>query len=220
MKSLFALDEPQSFKFITSLDGKLISLTNALRELLGYSVAHSNHPNIHDLLLHSSNYNDECYSKVHKFALTSAPTINLLLKFNLLPTLAVLCITTLNLEQPVLYGVVSQVKLPVYAKGLFKPLTNTSVVEYEQVKIRMYNLNDREEAIVYLMCIGLTQEDIAAFLGYTRGYIATMIAYGICPKFGLVNSSSKIVVKIALELRLFDDFIPPLVANRLAPIIL
>ena len=200
-------------------NGKIISLTNALSELIYFSTANTN---IHQLLLNSSNYNDECRVNVTKLINKQAPAISILLKFNQLTTLAILSITRLELPEPVLYGIITPVKLPLYSQLLFRPSTNTLIVKhkYPQVKLPMYKLNDKEQAVVYLMCIGLTQREIAEFLGFTRGYIATLIAYGICPKFGLVNSSSHRVVASALELKLFDEFVPQLVADKLEPLIL
>ena len=219
MKSLFALDTPHSLKFTMQANGKIISLTNALSEIIYFSTANTN---IHQLLLNSSNYNDECRVNVTKLINKQAPAISILLKFNQLTTLAILSITRLELPEPVLYGVITPVKLPLYSQLLFRPKSHLVTVNRSQsvAQLPMYKLNDKEQAVVYLMCIGLTQREIANFLGFTRGYIATLIAYGICPKFGLVNSSSRRVVASALEIKLFDEFIPTLVADKLEPLIL
>jgi hypothetical protein len=224
MKSLFAIDEPHSFKFATNLSGDIISITHALSKLLNQRLTTDGLGNIHQLLLEQSNYNKDFHAEVDKLIKNNTPAIGLLLKLHNLPTLAILSITPIAkiTDRKVLYGVIKPIPMPFYSNLLFEPL-NLGLV-HDRYKIdaqfRMQQLNPKEQAIVYLLCTGLTQREAAEFLGCSRGYIATMLSYSICPKFGMVGGSSKMLVKIVAGLGLFNDFIPAAVADKLQPVML
>ena len=223
MKDLFAIDEPQSFKFTTNLSGEIISITKALAKLLNHNTT-DKIANIHQLLLAQSNYNEDFYTEVDTLVKNNTPAISILLKLNHLPTLAILSITPLTNvnNKKILYGVIKPISMPFYSNMLFEPL-NLGLVHHNyklNAKFRIQQLNPKEQAIVYLLCAGLNQRQVSELLGCSRGYIATMLSYSICPKLGMVGGSSKMLVKVVAGLQLFNDFIPEAVADKLQPVLL
>ncbi len=61
-------------------------------------------------------------------------------------------------------------------------------------------LSKRQEEILFLLMMKLSQREIAAFLKISRGTVAKTIAQDICPKFKISGGSTKLLVEKALSL--------------------
>lgn len=62
------------------------------------------------------------------------------------------------------------------------------------------SLSSRQHEIVFLLCAGIAQSCAAEILGVTRGSLSKIVGQQLCPKFGVVGSSAKLLVLKAHEM--------------------
>jgi len=203
--------------------GEIIDITSALAKLLNYNVAQ--HKTWAELLLTSSNYNAKVMAQVAQRLQEESAVIDLIIKFTHFPNPMLLSIMHINNSDnvPLLYLTARTTNL-VLAPSLFsheQKLPNTiTPAEINHLKQCFAKLSQLEQAVVYLLTNGLKQREIADFLGLSRGYIASIIGYRLCPVLGIVSGSSTQLVKQVRYLNLFTHGVPELVAQKMSVVIL
>ena len=209
---------------MATLTGEIITISNALANLFNYNHNPKKPASFHQLLINSSNYNSTLASSVIDKIKAKQPVIDLVVKFSChsAPVLFSIMLVVDNNANQLLYVVARNARLVSYASLLVEPLDLGLVHDKFtfDTKKRLEGLGQLEHAIVFLLSIGLKQREIGELLGYTRGYIASIITHKICPVFGIRGGSSKMLVKIMRGLYLVDDKIPELVANKVQPMLL
>ena len=65
-------------------------------------------------------------------------------------------------------------------------------------------LTTREEEILYLLKIGLSQEEVAYYLGISRGTVIKTISNKLCPQFGIEGINTNLLIKKVIKSKYFD----------------
>lgn len=209
---------------MAKLTGEIITISNTLANLFNYNHNPKKPASFHQLLIDNSNYSSKLASEVIDKIKAKEPVIDVIIKFNChnAPVLLSIMLVVDDNGNQLLYVVSRNARLIAYPSLLVEPLDLGLVHDKFTVdtKKRLESLGQLEHAIVFLLSIGLKQREIGELLGYTRGYIASIITHKICPVFGIRGGSSKMLVKIMRGLYLVDDKIPELVANKVQPMLL
>jgi hypothetical protein len=221
----FSFDYKQQsglLQLIAEPNGGVISITPSLAKLVNYNP--KNPASFHQLLINSSNYNRQLADELTNKMNSNYEVIDLIIKFNSsVSPILVTIMPILSTENTYLACCIfrrSRIPLPLNLINEPLDLGASHGSFMLEAKNRLRSLNELERGIVFLLGIGLKQREVGEFLGYTRGYIASIIAYQLCPAFGIKGGSSAMLIKIVRGLGLFDDHIPQLFANKLRPVLL
>jgi hypothetical protein len=209
---------------MAKLTGEIITISNTLANLLNYNHNPKKPASFHQLLIDNSNYTTKLADEVTAKIKAKEPVIDIIIKFagHSAPVLFSIMMVVDNDGNQILYALGRNSRLLSYASLLVEPL-DLGIVHDKftfDTKNRLQSLDELEHAIVFLLSIGLKQREIAELLGYTRGYIASIIANRLCPVFGIHGGSSKMLIKIMRGLSLVEDKIPELIANKVQPMLL
>jgi len=202
--------------------GEIVHITPAMAKLVDYNV--EQHKTWAELLLTSSNYNNEAMAQVANRLKQHVAVIDLIISFtNSINPMLLSIINISSDSTPLLYLIVRKTSL-VSATSLFSPLPTLDSQPQDkssEIKHRFALLNPLEQAVIYLLCNGLKQREVADFLGFSRGYIASIIAYRLCPAvLGVASSSSLQLIKQIRQANLFANEVPQLVTQKMPLVIL
>ncbi len=73
--------------------------------------------------------------------------------------------------------------------------------------IKNINLTRNEENVLFLLINGCTQQEMSCHLKCSRSFIAKIINEGLCPKFSINGSASKMLIEKAISAG-YSNFIP------------
>ncbi len=88
-------------------------------------------------------------------------------------------------------------------------------IHFNKFKINMATLSDihkpilteKEKVVLFMLITGYNQKEIATYIRSSRSLVAKIISNGLCPKFNIAGSASKILIDKAISLGL-ASFIP------------
>lgn len=110
------------------------------------------------------------------------------------------------------YAVGRNANFPSYKELILIHTKNTTQIDTKELP--EIELTDRDKVILFLLIAGFTQEEIADYMKCSRGFVGKYIAQSLCPKFGLIGSSTKLLVQRAIFNGVLNE-IPEEITNEL-----
>lgn len=203
--------------FVRRLDGELVFVSPGLCRMLGYqSFEEILQKNFYVLLEQHSNYSKENMLITNDKLIQGCEIVDVVVKIKNSENLLLFSLMPIHLEDGTIVGVYAigrYTNLPSHMEILLKHSKFATTI-YDKVDMNI-ELSSRDQIIVFLLVAGFTQEEVAQYLGCSRGHIAKVIATEICPKFGLKGSSTKGLVKLAIQSGVLNSKIPEDIADKL-----
>lgn len=105
-------------------------------------------------------------------------------------------------------------------KNYFRPFRIISHRELTYIHFKKFEINiaalsdihkpkltEKEKVVLFMLITGYNQKEIANYIRSSRSLVAKIISNGLCPKFNIAGSASKILIDKAISLGL-ASFIP------------
>ena len=199
-KNLFVEDNNNKcVGFVRHFDDTVLSVTGGLFELLGYKNSFDIVGlNLDDLFAKNSNYSYFDIATDHEKLKQGAGIVDIIIKLKSMGSLVLFSLIPIQYNNKYIgyYAVGRNTRIPSYMELMLLHTKKPKFIKKKELANII--LNEKEKVILFLLISGFTQNEIAEYLGCSRGFVGKMIAKRICPKFGLVGSSTKLLVQQAI----------------------
>ncbi len=200
-KNLFTnTDKTSNYGIVRHINGDIVLATQGLCELVGFSSPDEiTHMNAELLFEETSNYTKQNLRINNEKLKNGSGIVDVLIKMNNSESLMLFSLIPINYTDGRCIGCYSvgrNTNFPSYKEMV---LMHTKKIRSMDTKVLpKIELTEKERIILFLLIAGFTQEEVAEYLECSRGFIGKFIAQSMCPKFGLIGSSTKLLVQRAI----------------------
>lgn len=224
---LTGLVQKKLFSAAYDLDGKIIIATDMFAGYFGYnSMNQIQGKSLHDILAEIGKLEQfaNLVNRLNELRLKVINTGSIVTHLNLIPFHNKI-LTTLVYNIPIFRtdGKVVATRTIARKIDLISSVAamNNNLIHGEpicKVKPRELHLSPRQNEILYLLTIGFSQNQVADYLGITRGTISKIISESICPLFEIDGSNTKLLVKTIIASKYFEKVSNPFLEPRIIEI--
>jgi hypothetical protein len=215
-KNLFA-ENSNCISFVRHVDGEVLYVSDKLSDLLNYNKENFDtiELDLDNLFAENSNYNYSDIKKDQERLKQGVEIVDIVITLKSISNLLLLSLIPIQYQGKYIgyYAVARNVHIPSYMELI---LFHTKNPKFRKIDKRSsIALSEQEREILFLLISGFTQEEIAEYFECSRGFIGKLIAKKICPKFGIIGSSTKLLVGRTLLYGVLDTIIPERITNEL-----
>ncbi|MBX9598126.1 MAG: hypothetical protein K2X04_06080 [Burkholderiales bacterium] len=223
---LTGLVQKKLFSAAYDLDGKIIIATDMFAGYFGYSSMNQiQGKSLHDILAEIGKLEQlNLIDHLNKIRLKVINTGSIVTHLNLIPFQNKI-LTTLVYNIPIFRtdGKVVATRTIARKIDLISSVAamNNNLIHGEPIcKVKPWelHLSPRQNEILYLLTIGFSQNQVADYLGITRGTISKIISETICPLFEIDGSNTKLLVKTIIASKYFERASNPFLEPRIIEI--